>query len=158
MNLDGVDPVSFAVALSQLPPTHPLVAAARAAVDVAKGRHERQQATTEAAHDIAAATRRQDLAGSYLDTVTMWKARAEVDGPSSRSAAKAAEVQQAPVPDPRPPAGSERRAETAALVAEARAFVAAQEIAAEERLHDVMEHHWRREDGHDDEAARWRVR
>ena len=55
-------------------------------------------------------------------------------------------------------AGSERRAETADLVAEARAFVAAQEIAAEERLHDVMEHHWGREDGHDDEAARWRVR
>lgn len=157
MNLDDLDPAALGAALSQLPPAHPLVCAARAAAEVADGRADYERAMVEASEDVAREVAGDDLGGRYRDAQTMWRGRAEVDGPDSYAARQASEME-AFVPEPRPPVGAEYDPVTASMVAEAKAWAAAQDAAAEEALHDAMEHHWARQDGHDDEAARWRVR
>ena len=87
LDLDAIDPVELAAALSRRPPTDALVAAARAAVDVSDARWERDHAMAEAGTDVAAARPVTDR-----DAQQMWHARARTDGADSRAAEKATEL------------------------------------------------------------------
>lgn len=108
LNLDDIDPIELAEALSRRPPTDALVAAARAAVDVSDARWERDHAMAEAGSDVAAARPQTDR-----DARQMYDARAETDGPGSRSAEKAAELSRPVQPEEREPYESSRIAEEA---------------------------------------------
>lgn len=96
MDLEKVDPVELAEALSKLPPTHQLVAAARAAVDVSDARWDRDHAMAEASRDVASGW---SADGGATDAQRMWAGRAEVDGPDSRAAEKSAELSRPPTRD-----------------------------------------------------------
>jgi hypothetical protein len=123
LDLDAIDPVELAAALSQLPPTHALVAAARAAADVADSRREHQLEQRAAAKNVAADTDWSRVAMEHTLAHRMWEARAAADGPDSAAAHVAAQVYAAPaVPQPRPPCSSQR--ETAIAVQWARQWAA----------------------------------
>jgi hypothetical protein len=85
MNLDDVDPVALAEELSKLPPSHPLVSAARVGVEVSDAR----RAAIETSHDVAGGWQAD---GGADDARRMWQGRAETDGPDSRAAEKAEEL------------------------------------------------------------------
>jgi hypothetical protein len=92
MNLDDVDPVELGEALSKLPPSHPLVSAARVGVEVSDAR----RAAIESSHDVASGWRAD---GGVTDARQMWEGRAETDGPGSKAARKAAELSEPPHQD-----------------------------------------------------------
>lgn len=141
MDLEGLDPVALGAALSVLPPTHPLVAAARAAVDLADMRDDQRRALWEASKDVAAACA-QTGATQAGNTLQMWKARAETDGPESRAAEKAAELASPLLPEPREPAGAELSAATAAAVAMARQWIADREADEADLERRALEARW----------------
>lgn len=155
MNLDGIDPVEFAEALSKLPPDHPLVSSTRAAVDVSDAR----RAAIETSHDVAAGWRPDDGA---TDARGMWEGRAQTDGPGSRAAEKAAELAHAPTSGDKP----DDRESTATAVRWAREWAAEQAAcraeddraaeeacarhAAEAQARDVARNHSSDDDYHAD--------
>ena len=78
-----VDPVSLAVAISKLPPTSALVAAARSGAEIAEARWERREQLRQAGKDIAAGLdpswRR--WADNYLPYEELERRRAELPPP-----------------------------------------------------------------------------
>lgn len=131
MDVDDLDPVELGVALSKLPPTHALVAAARAAVDVAELRAEQQRDDAEASKDMSRAWAEAGIADELRGRERTWRARAEFDGAGRATDEARAVVERLdgplpPLPEPRTPAGAELRAETAAAVAMARQWLADQ--------------------------------
>jgi hypothetical protein len=104
-----LDPVELAVELSKLPPHHPLVAAARSAVEVAELRRERQHALAEASKAISAGTDWRRVANEHVPHEEIQRRR-QAPGPSAR------------IPTPREPDAREgdRRESTGEVVARAR--------------------------------------
>lgn len=85
MNADDLDPVLLAVTLSLLPAGHPLLAAARAGLEVHELRRARRRALRDASHDIASAWPR-DLGHRWVPHDEIARRRAE-PGPLARRSA-----------------------------------------------------------------------
>lgn len=130
--LDGIDPAAFGAALSQLPPTHELVAAARAAVDLADARHDDQTALADAGRAAGADCR--GLAAHHQATRTALNARAAIDGPE-----RLAKFEAPPERDHPPPAGDP--AATAAAVDMARAWAEDHAAALDARQAELAQWH-----------------
>lgn len=137
--LHGLDPAAFAAALSQLPPTHELVAAARAAVDVADARAADRAAIADATREARAEC--QGVAMNHSLTRAALAGRAEVDGPSRL------ERFDAPAERDPAPAASDPAA-TAAAVAMARDWAADAADVHDARAAELARWHA------DDQAAR----
>lgn len=146
LDLRELDPVEFAVALSRLGATHVLVAAARAAVDVADAHRDRQLAERDAAKDVAGSTDWAAVATARVHTQRMWEARAAADGPDSAAARVAKQMTDATVPAPREPSDAPRSTDTAVAVQWARQWAAdrAQDEADRERSTEL--HRWADQD------------
>jgi len=141
--LDGLDPVAFAAALSQLPPTHELVAAARAAVDVADGRAANRAALSDAAHDLSAECRGAAMATTM--TRATLAARADIDGPARVERFDRALTERDKPPPASDPAG------TAAAVGMAREWADDHAAAHDARQEELTR--WHADDQRTDPAA-----
>lgn len=130
--LDGIDPVAFGAALSQLPPTHELVAAARAAVDISDSRHDDARALAAAGREVSAECR--GLSTEVTMTRAALAARAAIDGPA-RLARFDAPPARDPVEPARDPAG------TAAAVNMARDWANDHAAALDARQHELSQWH-----------------
>ena len=62
---EQLDPIAFAAWLSQLPEDHPMLVAARAAVEVGDLRRERRRALREASHEVCKAVRGVTIGPSF---------------------------------------------------------------------------------------------
>jgi hypothetical protein len=106
-----LDPVRMAAEISQLPPNHAHVAAARAAAEVSELRHDHKVALRDAAKDIAGDKVWQGYSSRHIPHEVIAARRAQ-PGPMAR------------VPEQRTPAARQecvQRDSTAAAVARARA-------------------------------------
>lgn len=155
MDLDGVDPVELAVALSQLPQTHPALAAARSAVDVNDARDTQRRDDLAASKDLSRAWADGRQADRVIANERVWRARADVDA-SGRAVDEAravvARIDEPMPPLPRNPGGSERTAATAAALQMAVAWRAEQAAHEADLERSAQEARWAAED-HADEVA-----
>lgn len=168
MRPEDLDPVRLGELISTLPPTHPLVAAARGAVDISDGRAEEAAAQREVQADVREAVRElpehpngfgrgvpamqeQQAADSrYLaeqareraETADLQERRyLEAEAQAHDERAERAEQRNAardagtPPREPDKPT-DEQRALTAALVAEAREYLADQQLREDQRYLD----------------------
>lgn len=96
LNVGDLDPVELGVLLSQQSNRSELIAAARAAVDVADARALEAAEHVEVLNDVGGAA----VAGDALvPAQRTWAGRAEVDGSQSRAAEKAEELAAWPAPE-----------------------------------------------------------
>lgn len=134
--LGGLDPVELATALSQLPPTHELVAAARAAVDIADARAADRAALADAARDASADCQGYAMQRSLTRAALV--ARADLDG--DRGTERVARFDDATRP-PTPPPAPANPDRTAAAVAMARAWADEHAAAHDARAQDLARWH-----------------
>lgn len=72
---EQLDPVAFAAWLSQLPEDHPMLVAARAAVEVADLRRDRARAMREASHAVAGALDWRRVADEFVSFAELQRRR-----------------------------------------------------------------------------------
>lgn len=99
LNVGDLDPVELGVLLSQQSNRSELIAAARAAVDLADARAREAAEHVEVLNDLGGATVTGD---AMIPAQRTWAGRAEVDGPQSRAAEKADELAHWPKPEKEP--------------------------------------------------------
>jgi hypothetical protein len=76
-SVDDLDPVALGVAISLLPPNHPLVVAAKSAAEVSEERHARAVAMRDASKDVAGAHDWKGYAAGWVPREEIVRRRSE---------------------------------------------------------------------------------